>query len=289
MPKKKELLVKSNCLVEASYRLNLVEQQLVLFAICRSREEQRGFSPDAPVTISASAFAAQFGTNSTKVYGQLKEAITTLYERSVRIHDTDPATGRPRVVDTRWISEKAYIDGAGQVQIIFAPRMIPFITRLGEEGNFTSYRLEKIGAMSSAHAVRLYELLVQYLNIGQRELEVAWFKETLQLDDDYPRLFDLKRRVIDVAVEQINEHSDIRVSYTQRKTGRTVTHLVFDIKPEPKVKTEKPAKRPTRAVIDKQYIEKHARPGESYDQAYRRLLEEAGQNRLVALLPLTEN
>ncbi|WNV06934.1 RepB family plasmid replication initiator protein (plasmid) [Candidatus Methylospira mobilis] len=270
MPRKdkSKLIVKSNRLIEASYRLNLVEQQIVLFAICLSREEQRGLSPDTPVTISATAFAAQFGTNETKVYGQLKEAIDSLYKRSVIIHDTDPKTGKARVTETRWISDKSYIDGAGQIQITFANRIIPFISRL--ESEFTSYRLEKIGRMTSAHAVRLYELLVQYVGLGTRELEIAWLKAILQLTDEYPRPDNFKRRVIDVAVSQINVHTDINISYTQRKTGRMVTHLIFMIKSklDPKAKPPK---------IDNAYVEKHARPGESYDQALRRLLEERGQ------------
>ena len=233
---KTELVVKANKLIEASYRLNLVEQQIILFAICRSREEQKGLSTDEPITITAAAFAAQFGTNETMVYGQLKEALNTLYARSVTIHDIDPVSGEVRVTETRWISDKSYIDGTGQIQMTFARYVIPFITRLGEDGNFTSYRLEKIGAMSSAHAVRLYELLVQYLSIGKREIEIAWLRNILQLEGQYTAIKDLKLRVIDLAVTQINEHSDIAVSYTQRKTGRTVTHLIFDIKakPEPK-------------------------------------------------------
>ena len=244
---KTELVVKANKLIEASYRLNLVEQQIILFAICRSREEQKGLSTEEPITITAAAFAAQFGTNETMVYGQLKESLNTLYARSVTIHDIDPASGEGRVTETRWISDKSYIDGTGQIQMTFARYVIPFITRLGEDGNFTSYRLEKIGAMSSAHAVRLYELLVQYLSIGKREIEIAWLRGILQLEGQYTAIKDLKLRVIDLAVTQINEHSDIAVSYTQRKTGRTVTHLIFDInaKPEPK-KVAKEAPKPIK-------------------------------------------
>ncbi len=266
--RKTELVVKSNKMIEASYRLNLVEQQIILFAICRSREEQKGFSSDAPITITAADFAAQFSTNKDRVYAQLKEAVDTLYERSVTTHDTDPATGKARVTITRWISDKSYIDGAGQIQITFAPRIIPFITRLGHDGGYTSYRLEKIGGMSSAHAVRLYELLVQYLDIGQREIEISWLRETLQLDGQYTAIKDLKLRVIDLAVTQINKHSDIDVSYTQRKTGRTVTHLIFDIKakPEPKkAKTEKPYVAPAGGS------DARALPGESQHAFDRRM------------------
>lgn len=258
--RKTDLVVKSNRLVEASYRLNLVEQQIILFAICRSTEEQKGFSSDTPITITAAAFAAQFGTNQTMVYGQLKKAMDTLFARSVTIYDKHPETGKTRVTETRWISDKSYIDGAGAIEITFAPKVIPFITRLGEDGEFTPYRLEKISGMSSAHAVRMYEILVQHLSIGHREIEIAWLKQTLQLEGQYTAIKDLKKYVIDLAVTQINEYSDIRVSYTQRRTGRTVTHLIFDIKakPEPKkARTEKPYVAPAGGS------DARALPGES--------------------------
>lgn len=277
---KTDLVVKSNRLIEASYRLGLIEQQIILYALCHAREEDVLLSPGEAVVINATDFASRFNISATNAYNQLKAAMVSLFRREVLINDTDPRTGKPRVTRTRWISEASYVDGAGQIQIIFAPKMIPFVARL--ETQFTTYRLEKIGRMTSAHAVRLYEILMQNLAIGHREIEIDWFKKSLQLDEDYPRIFDLKKRVIDVAVAQINEHSDLRVSYTQRKSGRTVTHLIFEIKPEPVAKAEKPAKTSKRVVIDDAYLAKHARPGEGRDQAYRRLMEEHGQTRLVA-------
>jgi plasmid replication initiation protein len=268
---KTDLVVKSNRLVEASYRLSLTEQQMILYSIVQCRDEQCGLSADKPVTIVATDFARRFGLDDSNVHRQLKEATATLYERDVRIHDTDPNTGKPRVVNTRWISDRAYIDGAGRVEITFAPRMIPFITRL--ESEFTSYRLEKIGNMSSIHAVRLYELLVQYLSIGSREIEIAWLKTTLCIADEYKAIKDLKKRVIDVAIDQINEHSDIQVTYTQRKTGRAVTHLIFSIKAKepPKPKTVNQKKKSLE--ITREVIEKFARPGETYEAAEKRLKE----------------
>ncbi len=270
MSGKKELVVKSNRLVEASYRLTLVEQKIILFAICRAREEQRGLTADTPVTITAKDFAAQFGTNETKVYGQLKEAMSTMFERHVVIRDLHPETGKLRVTKTRWISTSSYIDGAGAIQIIFAPLVIPYITRL--ESEFTAYRLEKIGNLSSAHAVRLYELLVQYLVIGRREMEIGWLKDILQVTDEYPRIVDFKKRVTDVAVDQINAHTDITTSYTQRKTGRNVTHLNFKI--DAKEVAPKAVKRPS---LTRTYVEKHALPGESWEVARERLRAERGR------------
>lgn len=253
---KKELVVKSNRIVEASYRLSLNEQRIILYAICRAREEQKGLFPDLPVTITAETFAKQFpSVEKGSVYGQLKDAMNSLYTRSVTIHDTDPATGFPRVKETRWISEKAYIDGAGHIQVVFTPKVIEHITRL--ESEFTSYALEKVGNMTSAYAIRIYEMLAQYREIGTRELNLKWLRTALQIaDDEYKLTADFKKWVLDAAVKQINEHSDLKISYESKKTSRSITDFVFKIKdknapPRPR----KPAIAPDQAVRDT--LEKH--------------------------------
>jgi plasmid replication initiation protein len=258
--KKLDLVVKSNRLVEASYRLSLNEQRIILYAICRCREDQKGLFPDLPVTITADAFLKQFpSVEKGSVYGQLKEAMNALYSRSVTIHDIDPATEKPRVRETRWISEKAYIDGAGHIQIVFTPEVIKYITRL--EVEFTSYQLEKVGNMTSAHAIRIYELLSQYRTIGNRTLNLTWLRETLQIaPDEYKLTTNFIRKVIEVAVDQINKHSDITVSYKPQKTGRAITDFVFKIRDK-----ERKAK---------------VGPGPT-DHAAREKLEANGQQRLV--------
>lgn len=259
------VVAKSNRLVEASYRLTLVEQKMILFAICRAREEQKGLSADDWLTIDAKEFAAVYGADPRNAYRQLSEAAATLYDRSITMYDN---VGDPRRIETRWISAKARIDARGQVQIIFAPQVIPYISRV--EAEFTQYRLEKIGNLSSAYAVRMYELLVQYANTKQksRVFAIVDLRKTLGLTDEYPAIDRLKERVIDVAVTQINAHTDITTSYTQQRTGRTITHLIFAIK-------LKAAQKPKKPRIDRAYVEQHARVGESYDEAFARLKKTA--------------
>jgi plasmid replication initiation protein len=227
---KSELVVKSNRLIEASYRLGLNEQRIILYSICRCRDEQKGLFPDLPVTITADAFAKQFPSiGRGNVYQQLKDAMDALYERSVTIHDIDPTSGYARVKKTRWISEGAYVDGAGNVQVIFTPEVIKYITRL--EAEFTSYQLEKVGKMTSAHAIRVYELLSQHRDIGSRTLNLAWLRETLGVEPgEYKLTADFIRKVIEVSVKQINDHSDLTVSYKSLKTGRAITDFAFKIK-----------------------------------------------------------
>lgn len=256
---KSELVVKSNRLIEASYRLSLNEQRIILYATCRCREEQRGLFPNEPVVITADAFAKQFPSiDKGHVYHQLKEAMDALYERSVTLYETDDDTGLEQVSKTRWISKASYVDGAGRIKIVFTPEVIKYITRLEEE--FTSYQLEKVGNMTSAHAVRIYELLAQHRGVGNRTLNLKWLRDTLQISpDEYKLTADFKKWVIESAIDQINKHSDITVSYKPQKTGRAITDFVFKIKDK---------ERKTKAAST------------ASDQATREKLEAHGQQRL---------
>ena len=134
--------------------------------------------------------------------------------------------------------------------------------------------------MSSSYAVRLFELLIQYSNVGTRDIELTQLRQWFMLENKYPSIKDFKVRVLDPAVRQINEHSTLKVTWSQRKTGRKVTHLQFQFcqkeanKPALQNTESKPAKRQKRKAISKAEAEKLARPGESYDELYQRLSSE---------------
>jgi plasmid replication initiation protein len=257
--KNAELVVKSNRLIEASYRLGLTEQRIILYAICRGREEDKLLRPNEPVVISAEAFLKHFPSiGEGNVYEQLKDAMDALYERSVTLYETDADTGLPQVSKTRWISKASYVDGAGRIKVVFTSDVIKYFTRLEEE--FTTYQLEKAGRMTSFHAVRIYELLAQHKSIGNRTLNLKWLRERLGVEPgEYKLTADFIRKVIDVAVDQINRHSDLTVSYKPQKTGRAITDFVFKIK-------GKDAKPKARSAPN--------------DQAAREKLEALGQQRL---------
>ena len=60
------------------------------------------------------------------------------------------------------------------------------------------------------------------------------------LPEEYPRMFDFKKYVLDSALKQINAHTDIQVTYEQHKTGRSITGLSFTFK------AKKPPKKPSQ-------------------------------------------
>ena len=74
---------KSNALMRASYRLTVIEQQMVLFAVAMARETQTGISADKPLTLDARQFAQTFGIASQNVYKQLCDGLDGLFDRFI--------------------------------------------------------------------------------------------------------------------------------------------------------------------------------------------------------------
>ena len=198
------------------------------------------------------------------------------------IDNPDPSDKSIKYTKTRWISAINYHSDAGKVSLIFAAFMIPYLSEL--TGSFTFYELEHIGAMNSIYAIRVYELLMQWKTTGTREIEIDWLKKQFELEDKYASIKDLKKYVIDPAVKDINTHSNYQVAWTQRKTGRRVTHLTFTFaekqpEPQPEAKFAKPKAKGKmiNGVIESE-IKAKARVGESTQAAAERIKREKSAN-----------
>ena len=219
------VIVKSNKVIEASYKLSLYEQRILLACIAQIKAKEK-LLEDCKFEVSAADIAELSSLdNLNNVYKVLAEASEKLAERWIVINDPDPDNPKTKVRRTRWISAIDYQPGEGKVILRFAFDVIPYLSQLSRE--FTQYKLKYVTQFKSAYSIRLYEMIVQWLSIGNRELEVDWIKSQLQVESNYPRVGDFKKWVVDVAVNEINQHSNIWVNYTQRKAGRTITHFLF--------------------------------------------------------------
>jgi plasmid replication initiation protein len=287
-------VVKSNKVVEASYMLSLAEQRVLLACIAQI-DSTAALTEEYRFEVTASGVADLAGLeNISNTYRDLKKASEKLYERSVIIDDPDPDNPKITQRKTRWISSIDYVPGEGKVVLRFAFDIIPYLSQLSRE--FTKYKLKHVTKFESVYSIRLYELLVQWISSGEREIEVEWLKNQFQVGEKYSRLVNLKKRVIDPAVEEINKHSNLWVKYGQRKSGRTITHFQFQFglkdKPQPlerKQLTEEEINRQAKpgetkaAVIARltgTSIADFAKPGESFDQAMERkkILQEVKRN-----------
>lgn len=262
-----ELVVKSNHVIEASYRLTLNEQRLILMCIQTIKHKQ-SLSEEDSFTLHARDFAKTFGVSQGRAYSELQIVAERLYERSVTIYCPDPNKPKLTSTRTRWVSSIDYMDTEGALTLHFAKKMIPYISML--EGGFTRYSLENVSRMKSSYGIRFYEFFKSWLfgeTKGNREVPITDLKSMLDLETKYPAIKDFKLNVLDKAIFDINTFSDLKASYSCRKTGKRITHVKFQY--ELKSQNKKSVAR--KFKIDNAYIEKHARPGETYQEAASRL------------------
>lgn len=226
------LIVKGNALIGASYNLEVVEQRLILLATVEARRSGKGINALDPLTIHASSYMEQFGVSRQTAYQALKDACKDLFARQFSYQEHS-SKGNVTQKTSRWVSEIGYTEEEATVQLIFAPVVVPFITRLEEQ--FTSYELNQVSSLASKYSIRLYELLMQWKNVGKMKISLEDLRAKLGLEqDDYTVMGDFKRSVLDLSVKQINEHTDIKVDYEQHKKGRSIAGFTFRMKQKEK-------------------------------------------------------
>ena len=224
-----KLVVKDNALMNASYNLDLVEQRLILLAIIEARESGKGINANDPLTVHAESYINQFNVARQTAYQALKDACDDLFARQFSYQEINER-GNTENVRSRWVSEIRYVDAEATVKLIFAPIVIPLITRL--EKRFTQYEMKQIAELSTGYAIRLYELLICWRTTGKTPvIELSEFRQKMGvLDSEYQRMYDFKKYVLEPSIKQINEHTDIIATYEQHKKGRLITGFSFKFK-----------------------------------------------------------
>ena len=241
-----QLVVKSNKLIQASYRLTLTEQRIILYAIAKFRKQNRQIMATDKIVVDPYEFAELYDINPRFVYAALKEATNDLFKREVTIYETDPTTGKDISIQTRWIWERGYSDELNYSHIKFSPRVIGYFHNL--EKSFTKYSIQAIANLNSIYAVRLYELLKQFEQVKYRDITISDLRNLFQLEDEYQIFADFKKRVIDKSIKQINTSTDIKVSYIQIKRGRNVIGFKFSI--DRKKVTKKQEEQQRKIALD---------------------------------------
>ena len=226
--KENMLVVKDNALIGASYNLDVVEQRLILLAIVEARESGKGINANDALTIHASSYMQNFNVEKHTAYKALKDASKDLFARQFSYQELS-AKGNVTNITSRWVSQIGYTEDEASVQLIFSPAIVPLITRLEER--FTSYELSQVAKLGSKYAMRLYELLIAWRSVGKLQIELQDLRNKLGLSaNEYKAMGDFKRNVLDLALTQLNEHTDISVKYEQHKKGRVISGFTFRFK-----------------------------------------------------------
>ncbi|WP_080965286.1 RepB family plasmid replication initiator protein [Clostridium novyi] len=150
------------------------------------------------------------------------------------------------LIKIHWFASIKYFKDEGKMAFTFAPRLKPYYLQLK---NYTKYRISNIASLKSQYSIRIYELLKQYEKIKTRKLDLNHLKELLGLEiHQYPKFYDFKNRVLNVAQKELSEKTDIKFTFEEIKTGRKVTSIRFFIDQKHKKKDVEEVKH--KDIID---------------------------------------
>ncbi|MBF0459116.1 MAG: replication initiation protein [Nitrospirae bacterium] len=218
---KKSLVVKSNEINEAHYKLSANEQKLILTMISQIQPEDADFKP---YRIEIKELRDLLGISTGDIYPMVAKMAKDLRARELVFYNS----GTDSYLNVGWLSASEYFQSKGYVELEFSPRLKPYLLQLKQR--FTSYRLQNIIQLKSGYAIRLYELLRQYGKIGKREFEVIELRKILGIADNEYRLYGhFKERVLLVAQKELAAKTDLQFSFEEIKTGRAVTSLRFNV------------------------------------------------------------
>jgi plasmid replication initiation protein len=216
-------VVKANAIIQkARFILSAQEQRILLFLISKVKPNDTAFEEKI---FDIGEFCKVCGINyNGKNYRDLKAAIKTLSDKSLWVTRED---GSETLL--RWISTATVDKPGGKLGIKFHEHMMPYILQLSD--NFTQYELFYTLGMKSQYSVRLYELLKSYEGLLKPEwtMKLAELKKRLDAEI-YTKFHDFRRKVLEIAMKEINDVSDIRVTYEPLKTGRSYTDIRFTIR-----------------------------------------------------------
>ena len=263
-------VVKSNALIEAIYNPGSVYNMRLLMAALMQVKAGEPLDYKHRYYISANALADLTGSKAKNNYEELKKAANDLMEKIVYVRETPDGKPLKFLRKINLVSSCDYIDDQGTVGLRFTDEITPYISDLRKR--FTQYQAKYVMPMRSSYGIRLYELCLQWLG-DEREFSVDEFRRMFGLENKYKSIKDLKVRVINPALNDINTHSDIRVIFGQRKAGRVVSHFQFMI--------VKKQKKKEKLLSHKDWISANnkANVGEDWDSAIKRTKTEYKQYR----------
>ncbi|CAP02983.1 DNA replication protein (plasmid) [Acinetobacter baumannii SDF] len=242
-----DLVIKNNALIDASYTLSLVEQRLIGLALVKANNQHQEITSDTVLTIHAGEYAQQFNVDGSVAYRALKEASERLFlryfsytlygldfgkeytlKRPKKLKDGDI----PTIMKSRWVQKVGYTESEGLLHFQLTSDVVRLVANSKEY--FTSYYLSQTTEFTSTYATRLFELLMKWKNVGHIPfIEIEQLRGQLGVEPkQYKIISNFKLRVLDVAVEQVNQYSDYKIEYEQHKQGRTITGFSFKFQPK---------------------------------------------------------
>ena len=213
-----------NALTNARYDYTELQQDLMFFIISKLRKGDR----DTVYQLDIAELSGLTGKRYNAPY--LHKATADMGSRMLEVENDKEYRQIWMFQQIRFLKEQAIIE------FDLTRHVLPYLFDL--KNNFTSYGLAAVLRLTSKYAKRIYPLCSQWKDLGEtKKYDILDFKRMLGLLDDkgnekMKQIKDFRESVLDIAVKQISEHTELNVSYKLEKKGKAFKNIVFTVKPQ---------------------------------------------------------
>lgn len=214
---------KSNDLVrKATFDLSAREQKIILFIISKVDSKEENFSTD--MVFSLKEFCEVCGlTVSGRTYDQLIQSLKKIISKPFVFNLNQNEQFVSAFINNATINNKEDV-----LKISIPEAFKPHLIELKKF--FTLYEFQNVAMLTNKYSIRLYELLVSYSSLNQCEIDIDYLKHILMIDEDkYSIWQNFKNRVLEPALTEINELTDLNVTYQIERESRKAKYLHFTI------------------------------------------------------------
>ena len=248
MKETNQIVKKSNDLITAKYRLTIIQQYVLHNVISQIHIEDTDFKK---YEVNVRSIAENHGIDTKNAYRYIKKSALELNKQPIIIGDEIEG------IALNWFSSVRYNSNRGTLLVDFHPDLKPYLLQL--QSYFTQYENKNIQQFKCVHSLRFYEFLKQKQNLGKGkefyiELTLSEIRSMFCFSDgEYKNTKDLRVRVIEPALKEINDQTDLSIIDTQfLKKGRSIHSIYITAKPKT---SSKMAKNSDSGVSKQQTVE----------------------------------
>ena len=218
-------VVMQNKIEQCFHKMTLDEKRLLILASPTARMIDA--SEKDAIEVTAEQFANECGIKVSSAYKQLEVASKNLLNRSFSYINE-----RGKRVGVTWVIRAVYEDG--YISVCFPDEVLIMLKAFDASNPFTKYKKENVLLLKGEYSIDLYHIAKKYEGMTTFQMTLEDYKLELGLPKSYNRINNLKARALEPAIDEINEKTDITITYENVKRGRTVTGLKFTVKPKAK-------------------------------------------------------
>ncbi|MEF9991361.1 MAG: replication initiation protein [Peptostreptococcaceae bacterium] len=222
-----KILMKHNNLVKGKYDTSINSNRVftyLLYSFQRNTTDGQ-----LELEIPRDELSKLVNGNSDKTIQGIRNILSSLKKKELFLIE-EKANGSKDYVEGSFINDRIYNDLSDTFTITASKRIHDLLHKYLKDG-YTPINLEIWLSLKNRYAQRFYDLLRVWT--GSKEVisyKVDYIREILLLENKYKQYSDFRKRVLDPAIEELNDTGLFEITYKENRVGRSVNSIDFIVK-----------------------------------------------------------